>query len=253
MTGEHLIRCLQAVPCTGDDGYPAPALDCTIAPATLTCLIGPMRRDNSHYMRMLGGVDPACSGQIRFFGEDGAMLSHTQRRLLHRRCGYVSSGAPLLSILNGIDNVKLPALYHRLATPEEVDERAGELLAALDYEADHAVLPAYMTQLQRRHLMLARALILNPEVLFIEAPFYDVDDYSVGLLQEYLLRLVKRGLAIVISSDHLDYVRRYADQIIFIGRNRTYTLSDWDALLTSSDSEIRHYLDRQRDGCGVLE
>ena len=92
------------------------------------------------YMEMLAGIYQPYTGAINY-AEDLLNKSHNNNCLPIK---YIYHNSTLLSILSGIDNIKVPALYHHLGSAEEINRVVDSLLAELDYGFNHKQLPAFM-------------------------------------------------------------------------------------------------------------
>lgn len=221
-----LIRANAAIPfSTGKPIFAA--LTCQISAASLVCFLGQRFRVLNIYLQMLAGLTQARTGSIEHFVEPQATPIHTH----FPNIAYLNYNSTLLSVLSGIENVKLPALYHQLGTKAQIDVQAQDLLDELKYDgANHTVLPAFMTMLQRRHLLIARALMLKPQMLFIENPFADLELEEAAILGEYLATLVKnKHITLVTSNANLDFVEHYAEQIIYATEQDFHFFNQWQS------------------------
>ena len=91
------------------------------------------------------------------------------------------------------------------------------------------ILPAFMSTLQRRHLLIVRAIMLKPKILFIENPFSGLDRDQVRVFGQYLSGLVKnKDITVITSNANLDFVRSYADQIIYITTANVHVFNHWE-------------------------
>lgn len=204
---EVLIQAVSAIPSCELFNLKQP-LTCGIGSASLVCILGQRNNILNTYMEMLAGINEPSHGSLNYCDD-----------LFINDCSairYIYHNSALLSILNGVDNIKLPALYHHLGPKNEIDSDADALLAELDYQADHKILPAFMDILQKRYLLIVRAIMLKPRILFIENPFMDLDREQVRVFGKYLAGLVKeKNMTVIVSNINLDFVQSYADQIIY--------------------------------------
>ena len=243
---EIVIQAESARPCFAGE-QPLPTLNCLITPANQICMVGDHIPIMTCYLRMLAGVDKPCAGEVTLLGQRSSVMDADQRRALRLQIAFVARGGPLLSVLSGINNVKLPAQYHELGSGEEIEQRTRELIAELEYLADHDVLPAYMTGLQRRHLAIARALMLQPQMLFVDDPFEGLDRYARGMISTYLDFLVQeKGLAVVTSNANLAFVKENADMIIYCGREGMLPFDGWESFVGSHNSDVVDFLAGRR-------
>ena len=247
-TGETLIWAEQAKPIY--DGVCQPSLEFQLRPEIQVCMVGNHVPIMGSYLRMLAAVEAPCAGEVTVLGQRSSIMDTEQRRALRLEIAFVAREAPLLSVFNGINNVKIPAQYHAVGTAEEIEQRAHELIDELEYQADHGVLPAYMTGLQARHLAIVRALMLQPQVLFIDDPFIGLDNFAREKLGPYLDFLVKkRRVSIITSNADMLFIKEYADMVIHCGREKVLTFEGWDSFISSDDEEVVGFVTRERNKC----
>jgi ABC-type multidrug transport system ATPase subunit len=219
-----LIQAFSAVPCL-KPLPPSVPLSCEISAASLVCLLGQQYNFINAYMQMLAGTNEPHTGIINYAN---SLLTNND----NNNCpsiAYLYHNSALLSVLNGIDNVKVPALYHQLASTTQIDKEVHTLVAEFEYGADHLILPAFMSALQRRHLLIVRSIMLKPRILFIENPFSSLDREQVRVFGQYLSGLVKnKNITVVTSNANLDFVRSYADQMIYITSADVHVFNHWE-------------------------
>ncbi len=226
-------------------------LDLSIG-AGLTVLLANDEERLVRYLRMVAGVMPPLRGEVTLLGAAPAAEEYGGREL-RRRVGYVTPRAPLLSVLDGVRNVMLPALYHQLVTEQAVTPKVQQLLEQMGGEYDHRALPAFMPELQQRLLLLARALILEPALLFIEQPLLGLDNRSRVRLREYILSVAAPSVRALVVASNDPMLASVAHQVVFIGAARHWVFADWTTLLASSDSELREFIEREQQSCSAFE
>lgn len=236
MSGELLIEVSGLQPQGLADAAP---LDLSVSDG-LVVLVGPARERISAYLRALAGIEPSA-GSLRLLGHDLATAA-PDWQWLRRRVGYVTPDAPLLSIMSGLRNVMLPGLYHRLGSEAEVQATAQALLAEMTYVADHDCLPAFMPELQRHHLLIARALILQPRVLVLERPLGGLEREAAAMLRSYIISAVRQRVPLVLLADNDPLLAQQAARLVFIGRSTVRVFDDWSALLASGEDEVRQFI-----------
>ncbi len=218
-----LIRAKQALPVAANqqDFFP---LSCDILSNQLICFLGARFSVLNIYLQMLAGIHKPYSGDVSHFV--------TQCSARFPVIAYLNYNSTLLSVLSGLENVKLPALYHQLDSKEQIDLKAVALLEEMNYGADHSLLPAFMSGLQKRHLLIARAIMLEPKILFIENPFAGLELAEATILGDYLATLVKnKQMTVITSNAHLDFVEHYGQQIIYAAADHFEFFSQWQSFL----------------------
>jgi len=208
------------------------------------CLVGPNGGGKTAYLRALAAVDRPAAGTVKVLGQDASRLSTDAWRALRLRAAYVLEGAPLLSVVNGLINVTLPAMYHRLGTATQVAAAAQDLLTFLDYPGRQDLLPAYLNQHERLLLAIARCLMLSPELMFLDEPFHMTDNACREREAEVFRRLTQeKGLAVLIATHNLGFVRRHADKIVFLHPQWVGCFEGWKAFSAAKQAEVRDFLD----------
>ena len=230
-----LIRTTAAIPYSKEKTL-LPPLTCEIKASSLVCFLGQRFKVLNVYLHLLAGLTDTRFGEVEHFVEPQITVAHSHFPSI----AYLDYNSTLLSVLNGLENVKLPALYHQLGTREQIDQKAQDLLNELQYDADHKILPAFMSMLQKRHLLVARALMLKPQMLFIENPFDGLELEEAAILGEYLARVVKtKQITLVTSHANLDFVEHYADQIVYATEQDFQFFQTWQSF---SDYKQLHRL-----------
>lgn len=219
-------------------------LSVSVAAGETVCLVGPNGGGKTAYLRALAAVDKPAAGSLRLLGQDTSRLSTDAWRALRLRAAYVLEGAPLLSVVNGLINVTLPAMYHRLGSATQVAIAAQELLKFLDYPGRQDLLPAYLNQHERLLLAIARCLMLSPELMFLDEPFHMTDNACREREAAVFRKLTReKRLALLIATHNLGFVRRHADQIVFLHPRWVGCFDGWKAFSASTQTEVRDFLD----------
>lgn len=171
-----------------------------IAAGEFTAVMGSSGSGKSTLLNLIAGLDRATSGQIVVDGIDLTRASETQlARYRRSRVGFVFQFFNLLSNLNVIENVMVPA--ELAGTPSaQARIRAGELLEELGMAGLHRSYPANISGGQRQRVAIARALINRPALVLADEPTGALDsrsgDHVMGLLDE----LNQRGQTILLVT-----------------------------------------------------
>ncbi len=245
MTAENpiLIQAKAMLPQFASADYISDTLDLGIPAATLTCVLGLDQSGKTRYMRTLAAIEPPASGEVTALDLDSTKLKREEWRSLRIRIGYISQETTLLPTLDGLRNVLFPSFYHRLGKPAEIEEYARWLLDRLRVQRHEGVLPVSMSGVQRSKLILARTLLLEPKVLFLNDPFKLLDALAVVELNDFFLDWRKsKGIAVVMTTDDLEFAEKYADQILFISRGIVCVFKNVGDLSQSSYPEVKRFL-----------
>ena len=146
-----------------------------IGPGDMLVLVGPVEA-GSAVLRILLGIDLPDSGSARVLGEQAVTLPRARSAALLSRIGWYPRTGALLANLTLRENLLLPLQFHRGPTEAEAERATSEALARFglaevpDVRPEEAPLPV------RRRVALARALLLDPELLVLDDPLDDLED-----------------------------------------------------------------------------
>jgi len=235
-------NCIAQIPY---DDYAGTPVSLDIKRGEIVSILGPDYSGKIEWLRTFAGLSEPVDGTVL----SGTISTRCQNRgqweLLRRRLAYVSASTSLLSAANGLANVMLPAKYHQLDETEALRDKAMALMTELNVHYQESALPAFMRRDQCYRLALARALMLEPEILILEDPFAHVDSAGGDRLKQFLLTRVKQhGISLLILSRDIEFSLEHAQQILFVSREQVYCFDSAEAFRTSQIPGIRQYLNK---------
>jgi len=176
-------------------------------------IMGPSGSGKSTLLHVLGGLEPATSGEIWLRGQRVDGLSTAGWAVLRRRhVGIVFQFFNLLSNMTVADNVELPALLAG-ATPRQARKRREELLAELGIAGKADMAPARLSGGEQQRVALARALANEPSLLLADEPTGNLDSSNTRDVLRLLRRAHAGGQAILLVT-HDARVASLADRVI---------------------------------------
>jgi ABC-type lipoprotein export system ATPase subunit len=238
----NIQNCIAHLPQINYTGTP---LSLKIKRGEIVSILGPDYSGKMEWLHTFAGLNEPAHGDVLYETISTRCQNRKQWELLRQKLAYVSSGTSLLSAANGLANVMLPAKYHQLDEHQALRNQAMSLMLELNVQKQHDVLPAAMRRDQRYRLALARALMLNPEVLILENPFIHSDAAGSRKLKEFFLTQAKvHKTALLIMSHDIDFSLKHAQQIIFVSGEQVHCFSSTEQFLSSEISSIRKYLEQ---------
>ncbi len=211
-----LLRTSKLVKVYRADGVTVEAVrgvDIELAIGEFVAIMGPSGSGKSTLLHVLGGLEPATSGEIWLRGQRVDSLSTAGWAILRRRhIGFVFQFFNLLSNMTVGDNVELPALLAG-ATPRQARKRREELLAELGIADKAGAAPARLSGGEQQRVALARALANEPSLLLADEPTGNLDSSSTHDVLRLLRRAHAGGQAILMVT-HDARVASLADRVI---------------------------------------
>ncbi len=242
-TDQATINTNDAIPYTKEIDLTFPPLSCQLDSSNLTCLVGPHRSQLRAYLQMLAGISIPEQGMVNILGQQVSELDQLGWKKFRCKVGYLSGTAPLLSVQHGLMNVMLPVLYHTDLSFRETAAKARAIMAEINCDFEPTTYPALLTGFQRLQLALARALILEPEVLFLDVPFNDLGakerEKMAKLLGRYKLN---RTVCMIGGLQYPRFLEQHVKQIIYISEHKIISFNSWELFMQTADPEIRNLL-----------
>ncbi|RDI29417.1 NitT/TauT family transport system ATP-binding protein [Pseudacidovorax intermedius] len=187
--------------------------DLDIPHGKITSVFGPNGCGKSTLINMIAGILPHDGGQILFEGK-------TARET---RIGYVFQNyrEAVFPWMRAIDNIRYPLQYLGLSKAER-EARMDRLMADFDVKLDLSRYPYQMSGGQQQLVSIMRALVVEPEVLFLDEPFSALDYEMVMFLRERLQKvLVGRKVTTLLVSHDLDEAVLLADHVLLLTKRPT--------------------------------
>ncbi len=212
--GEPIIRVRGLVNRFGGESV-HDGLDLDVLRGEALGVVGGSGSGKSVLLRTIIGLNHPQGGRVEVFGKDVFSLTERERRALERRWGVLFQDGALFSSLTVAENIAVP-LEEYLALPQRLVEEIARFkigLVRLPPEAG-AKYPAALSGGMRKRAGLARALALDPEILFLDEPTSGLDPIAAGELDS-LVRDLKTslGLTVFLVTHDLDSLQAICDRI----------------------------------------
>lgn len=184
-------------------------------PGEVTGYLGPNGSGKTTTMKMITGLIEMTFGQIFFEGtpiQDDPIA-------YKRRMGYVPEEPYLYNHLSGAEYLTMVAQLRNLPQRESAERIDGLLRLLSLYDDRHASISGYSKGM-RQKVLIAAALMHNPDLVLLDEPFSGLDVGSALVLRSLIQELAKRGKAILFSSHELDTVERVSNRVVILHRGK---------------------------------
>jgi phospholipid/cholesterol/gamma-HCH transport system ATP-binding protein len=218
-------------------------LDIDIRRGEVMGFIGPSGSGKSVLMRSILGLVRKNAGTIKAFGEDLDQISAIDRRSLERRWGVLFQQGALFSSLTVLQNIQVPMREYWHISQRLMDELAISKLALVGLSADAATkYPSELSGGMIKRAALARALALDPEIVFLDEPSSGLDPIGAGEFDDLISTLSKTlGLSVFMVTHDLGSLFTVCDRIAALGQGKVIADGDIDAMMKSDIPWIKAY------------
>jgi phospholipid/cholesterol/gamma-HCH transport system ATP-binding protein len=210
--------------------------------------VGGSGAGKSVLMRTIIGLLPKRNGTIEVFGTDLATLSETELRAIERRWGVLFQQGALFSSLTALQNVQFPIREYLDLSPRLIDEIALAKLEMVGLDADvRGKYPAELSGGMVKRVALARALALDPDIVFLDEPTSGLDPIGAAAFDELIRTLQQTlGLSVFMVTHDLDSLHAVCDRIAVLSEGRVIATGPIETMLASEHPWLKSYFRGKR-------
>jgi phospholipid/cholesterol/gamma-HCH transport system ATP-binding protein len=202
----------------------------------------------STLLREMAMLKAPTAGSITLFGREISGIGEATAMALRRRIGVLFQFGALFSGLSVLDNVAMPLREHTDLSDGLITEIAAVKIALAGLPPDAGLLyPSQLSGGMRKRAGLARAIALDPQLLFLDEPTSGLDPAGADALDELVAQLKNvLGLTVVMVTHDMDSLWRLADRVVVLGRGRVLGSGSAPALAASGDPDLAGFFQGPR-------
>jgi phospholipid/cholesterol/gamma-HCH transport system ATP-binding protein len=223
-------------------------LDLDVYRGEILGFVGASGTGKSVLTRAILGLVPKRGGAIEVFGENLDELSPEGRRAVERRWGVLFQQGALFSALTVKQNVQVPMREYLALSDRLLDELAMLKIEMVGLKPDAAdKLPSELSGGMIKRAALARALALDPEILFLDEPTSGLDPIGAGEFDDLIATLQRTlGLTVFMVTHDLDSLYTVCDRIAALGEGHILAAGPIETMLASDHPWLRSYFHGKR-------
>ncbi|QGZ28992.1 ABC transporter ATP-binding protein [Stutzerimonas stutzeri] len=218
-------------------------LDLDIRRGEILGVVGGSGTGKSVLLRSIVGLRRPNAGSVRVFGENLLKLPPRRRSEIERRFGVLFQRGALFTSLNLQENVALPLIEHIGLKRADAEHLARQKLALAGLPPDAACkYPDELSGGMVKRAALARALALDPEVLFLDEPTAGLDPIGAAAFDQLILTLRDAlGFSVFLVTHDLDTLYTICDRVAVLAQKRVLAVDTLEAVAATDDDWIRAY------------
>jgi len=224
-------------------------VDFEVRRRSVTAIMGPSGTGKTTLLRLITGQLRPARGQVEVDGQDLARLSRAALFALRRRMGMLFQQGALLTDLDVYENVAFPLREHTRLPERLLRHVVLTKLQAVGLRGAWRLMPAELSGGMARRVALARAIVMDPQILIYDEPFVGLDPVSLGVV----LRLIRRlndalGLTSIVVSHDVREITAVADHCCLLSSGRVIAAGPPRALQASDAADVRQFVHGLPDG-----
>ncbi|WP_303289696.1 ABC transporter ATP-binding protein [Marinobacter sp. SS5-14b] len=229
-------------------------LDLDLYTGEILGVVGGSGTGKSVLLRSIVGLNKPSAGHIRVFDVDLTELSGPERSLYEQRFGVLFQGGALFTSLNLVQNISLPLIEHAGLSRSDAEELSRMKLGLTGLPPDAALkYPAELSGGMIKRAALARALALDPEILFLDEPTAGLDPIGAAAFDELIVTLSDAlGLTVFLVTHDLDTLYTTCDRVAVLSQQKVLVADTLDQVAQTSDAWVQEYFHGPRGRAAIV-
>ena len=215
----------------------------------ITAIMGPSGTGKTTLLRLITAQVSATRGQVLAFGTDVATLSTKAVYALRQRMGMLFQNGALLTDIDVFENVAFPVREHTDLPEPLIRKLVLTKLQAVGLRGAADLMPAELSGGMARRVALARAIVMDPEVLIYDEPFVGLDPISLGVIQRLIKQMNQAlGITSIVVSHDVQELSNIADDSYLLSGGVVAAAGAPAQLRTSDSPAVRQFMTGSPDG-----
>ncbi len=224
-------------------------LDVRVRRGRITAVMGPSGTGKTTLLRLITAQVAPSKGQIVVFGQDIGTLGSSGVYAIRKRMGMLFQNGALLTDLDVFENVAFPVREHTDLPEPLIRRLVLTKLQAVGLRGAAELMPSELSGGMARRVALARAIVMDPEVLIYDEPFVGLDPISLGVI----LRLIKQlnqalGITSIVVSHDVGELAQIADDSYLLSGGKVVATGSPRELAQSTEQVVHQFMTGSADG-----
>jgi phospholipid/cholesterol/gamma-HCH transport system ATP-binding protein len=223
-------------------------IDFSVREGEIMVIMGGSGSGKSTLLNALLGLLRPTSGSIHILGEDLTQMSEVEKTLLRRKIGVAFQGGALFGSLNVLENIMLPLREHTKLDVNTMRIMARLKMQVVNLAGFEHLNPAELSGGMIKRAAFARAVVMDPKILFCDEPSAGLDPIVAAAIDELILNLRDAmGMSVVVVTHELESAFRIADRICVLDKGDILMTGTVDEIRSSTNERIQNLLNRRTE------
>ncbi|MCD4718830.1 MAG: ABC transporter ATP-binding protein [Desulfobacula sp.] len=224
-------------------------LNCHFEKGKITVILGGSGSGKSTLLRQITGLEKPDSGSIYFDGMDITTLNKKKIYEIRKKMGMLFQGSALFNYLNIFENIAFPLREHTKIADNIIKTIVTMKLEMVGLRGTENLMPFQLSGGMMKRVGLARAIVMDPKIIFYDEPTSGLDPISTGVIDR-LIKDFNRALNItsVVVSHDIESCFRIADNIIILFYGDIIARGTVEEIRNSEDLRVRQFINGEPEG-----
>ena len=204
----------------------------------ILALFGGSGTGKSVILRSIIGLEKPDEGEILFHGQKLVGLRHSEWIEVRKRIAYVFQSGALFDSLTVYENVAYPLRAHTSLSEEQISAKISDILKLMDMGGTEDLLPGELSGGMQKRAGLARAMVLEPEILLLDEPTAGLDPTNTHRFIGNILKLKTMGITAILVTHDIPTAFALADRIAVLDHGKIHCIETVESFQASKDPVI---------------
>jgi len=224
-------------------------VSCRFRKGKITVILGGSGSGKSTLLRQVVGLERPDSGEIYFGDRDLTSLSKSELYEYRKKMGMLFQGSALFNSLNVLENIAFPLREHTDLADSVIRTMVKMRLELVGLRGVEELMPSQLSGGMMKRIGLARAIIMDPEVVFYDEPTSGLDPISAGVINKLIVDLnTILGVTSVVVSHDIESSFRIADWIIILFYGKKVAEGAPDEIRNADDPRVQQFIKGEPEG-----
>jgi phospholipid/cholesterol/gamma-HCH transport system ATP-binding protein len=205
-------------------------------------LIGGSGSGKSVILRSIIGLERPDEGQIKVLDKDVTSYTEEQFLDIRKRVAYCFQNGALFDSMTVFDNVAYPLVEHTDLTESEIKKRVIDLLDKFGLSGNEDLFPSSLSGGMQKRLGVARAIVMNPEIILYDEPTSGLDPFNTRKVEEMIKELKTTGVSSILVTHDMGSAFRVCDRIVLLMNGKIIAQGAPEALNDDESSIIQNFM-----------